>query len=247
MSFLDDLLDPALAYRHVEQNTAEWDIVRAGRFTSSQLYRLMGNAYRPMTDDELSKRPKKGKGSSTTRAIDSTTLSTEAEGYVYEKVAETLTGLVKDNAYAYPIVYGKQMETEAIEYFIEKTGMQYESVGFICFGDHAGGSPDGLLGDDDLLEIKCPYAIDTQIRYLMLSDQYDLLREYPEYYYQIQGNLFFTQRKRGHFVTYDPRYDNEKHKMTHIIVNADQNLFNVASDKIEAAVKLKLQILDLLK
>lgn len=245
MGFLDDMLDPEMAYRHVEQNSDEWDRVRAGRFTSSQMYRLLGDGYRPMTAEELKGRPKSGTGSKTTRIADNNILSDGAITYVYEKVAETLTGLVKETAYAYPIVYGKQMEPEAIEYFIEKTGLNYEAVGFIGFGDHAGGSPDGLIGESEVLEIKCPAAIDTQIGYLMLTDQYDVKRMYPAYYWQCMCNMLFTQRNRCHFVTYDPRYD-EKQKMVHITIDANHDEFQVISDKIAAAVKEKLKLINLL-
>lgn len=247
MSFLDDLIDPSLAYRHVEQNSLEWDTVRAGKFTSSQMYRLMGNAYRPMTDDELKARPKSGKGSSVKRSVDDSKLSSEAEKYVLEKVAEVLTGVVKQQSYAYPIVYGKDMEPQAIEYFIGNTGLKYESVGFICFGDHAGGSPDGLIGDDAILEVKCPWAIDTQIGYLMLNDQYDVKRMYPEYYWQMQSNMLFTQRSLCHFVTYDPRYEKEAHKMVHIEITSSAEDQDIVANKIAAAVKMKLEYLTLLK
>lgn len=245
-NFLDDFIDPVLATRHVAQNTDEWDTVRAGRFTSSEMYRLMGPAYRPMTKEELAARPKKGVGSAVTRAVDNTKLSTEAEGYIKQKVAEVLTGMPKQSAYAYPIVYGKEMEPQAIEYFVEETGLRYESVGFICFGEHAGGSPDGMVEDDAILEVKCPYAIDTQIDYLMLTDQWDLKRMYPEYYWQVMSNMLFADRTKAHFVTYDPRYLDKKHVMQRIVVEAKEEDFQAITDKIGAAVEEKLKLLKLL-
>src|SRR5690606_31392728 len=158
------------ASRHVEQNSEEWDSIRAGRFTASRMSELISPGYRPMTPAELKARPKTGTGSKVTRIIADDVLADSAMTYIKEKVAETLTGMPKPDSYAYPLVWGKEMEPRAIEYFQEQTGMEVERVGFVSFGDHAGGSPDGLIGEDAILEVKCPYSIVTQVDYLMLTD-----------------------------------------------------------------------------
>lgn len=245
-NFLDDIIDPLLATRHVSQNTDEWDKIRAGRFTASRMSELMAPGYRPMTQEELKARPKTGTGSKVTRALAPEVLADSAMNYIKEKVAEVLAGMPKPSSYAYPIVYGKEMEPRAIEYFSETTGLKVEPVGFVTFGDHAGGSPDGLVGEEDILEVKCPYAIDTQIDYLMLTDQWDVQRMYPAYYWQCQSNLLFTGRKRCHFVTYDPNYLSKEHKMTHIIIEANSAEHDLICKKIALAVEEKLKLISLL-
>jgi hypothetical protein len=244
--FFKDLTDPVSALKHIAQGSEQWDQIRAGRFTSSELHRLMGAAYREMTSEELKARPKSGKGSGTKRIEVFETLSDKAEEYVKEKVAETITGRPKPSAYAYPLVYGKETEPEAVEYFQEKTGLECEEIGFVAFGDHAGGSPDRMIpGTGEILEIKCPWSIDTQIDYLMITDQWDLKRLKPEYYWQCQGNILFTNAKKCHFVTYDPRYPDD-YRMTHIEIKPDSDAFEAIVKKIEAAVKLKLQYIQLI-
>lgn len=224
MNFLDDILNEHTAKRHVDQNSEEWDMLRIGRFTSSEMHKLMTN---PRSKEA------KEKGE----------LSETAKSYIMVKVAESLSGRKKPDSYAYPIVYGKETEPQAIEHFIEQTGFKYEKIGFIAFGDHAGGSPDGLINDVEILEVKCPWALETQIDYLMLTDQYDLKRCFPEYYWQCQSNLLFADVKVCHFVTYDPRYDAKRFKMTHMQIKPNAEDQQLICDKIALAVKEKLEMI----
>lgn len=223
MTFFDDLLDPEKAKQHIKQGTEEWDKMRIGRFTSSEMYRLI-------TPPKTKEDKEAGK------------LSETALTYVNEKVAETLTGMAKQNSYAYPLVYGKETEAQAIEVFCERTEFIWDEIGFVSFGDHAGGSPDGIINETDILEVKCPYAIDTQVDYLQLTDQWDLMRLKPAYYWQCMSNLLFTGKERAHFVSFDPRYP-EKQKIVHIIIKPIADDFQKITDKIAKAVEEKLKIL----
>lgn len=244
--FFRDLNDPVTALKHIAQGSDQWDQIRVGRFTSSEMYNLMGAAYRDMTPEELKARPKSGKGSGTKRVEVYDELSESAEKYIKIKVAETVTGIGKESSYAYPLVYGKEMEPQAVEYFEKKTGLECEEIGFIAFGDHAGGSPDRKVVLNGILEVKCPYSIEMQIDYLMLTDQWDLKRLKPEYFWQCQSNLLFTNAPVCHFISYDPRYP-ESHRMTHIQVKPDEDAFNAIVKKLEAAVKRKLETLRQIK
>lgn len=245
---LDELLDITYAPKYQEQGSEQWENMRVGRFTSSEFWKLMECGYRPMTEAELKARPKEGKGSATKRVLDPSTMGEKGKTYIQQKVAEVLTGKAKPQSYAYPIVYGKELEPEAVEYFEKVTGMTCEQTGFQPYTDHAGGSPDRLIGEDEGLEIKCPWASENQISYMMLNDVFDLKRCHPDYYWQCITLMLFTSRKRWHFCTYDPRMINDKHKLTHLIIDAD----NVSEDTdliataLKSAVKEKLEILNLL-
>jgi hypothetical protein len=199
---------------------------------------------REMTNEEKKARPKSGKGSSTTKIYLKDVLGDGAITYVKQKVAETLTGKLKPSAYAYPLVYGKETESEAVEYFERKTGLKCEEMGFCPYTDHAGGSPDRDIPEDDsFLEVKCPWQSENQIDYLMLTDHYDLKRMHPEYYWQVQSNLVFTGRSKARFIIYDPRFKDKKLKMQHLIipkVDEDHDLIRL---KIELAVKEKLSMI----
>lgn len=245
-NFFNDLLDSQTATRQVEQGSEEWDRIRCGRFTSSEIHNIMDSGTRDMTLEELKARPKSGKGSKTTKVPDHSKLSTAAETYIFTKVAETLTGKIQSSSYAFPLVYGKELEGEAVEYFEKRTGFETEVVGFQVFGDHAGGSPDRFVGENEGLEIKCPYTSKEQVKYLMLTDQWDLKRNHPDYYWQCMSNMLFTQKERWHFATYDPRFQLEKHKMAHIIIEPVNEDYDLICLKLEIAIKEKLSLIQLL-
>lgn len=245
--FFADLMNPETATRHIAQGSDEWDLVRLTRFTSSEWYKLMECGKRPMTEAELKARPKAGKGSKTTQVPDPSKMSAAGLKYIRKKVWETLSGKKLPEAYAYPLVYGKETEPEAVLYYEQKYGVETTIVGFQVFGDHAGGSPDRLIGEDEGLEIKCPSS-DEQIDYLMLTDHWDLKRCYPEYYWQCVSLMLFTDRKKWNFCTFDPRMINEKHKLTHIILEWDkvEEDIDAVVKSLEGAIEEKLKMINIL-
>jgi hypothetical protein len=247
-SWMDELLDATYQPKYTDQGSDYWENVRAGRFTSSEWWKIMQFGTRPMTEAELKARPKTGKGSATKTVPDPSTMGKSGLTYIRQKCAEVLTGQPKRSAYAYPLVYGKETEPEAVEYFEAKYGLKCEEVGFQPFGDHAGGSPDRLIGEDEGLEIKCPYEPENQIGYLLLTDHYDLKREYPEYYWQCVSLMFFTGRNTWHFCTYDPRMIDDKHKLTHIVIERAkvEDDIDLIIKALESAVKEKLSLLQTL-
>jgi hypothetical protein len=224
-NFLDDITNEATALKWIEQGSDEWDKVRIGRFTSSEIHRLMTE-------------PK------TKIAKEAGELSETAKTYVNEKIAEVLTTQCKPQGYAFPLVYGKETEPDAIEYFVNKTGFEWRQVGFFPFGDHAGGSPDGEVNEDQILEVKCPYDSSKQLEYLELNDQYDLKNNFKEYYWQCMANLLFTQKKACHFVTYDPRYEDDRFKMTHIVIEPKSDDLELITERIAKGVEMKLKMLN---
>ncbi len=53
MSWLDELVTGERTPQNLEQGSEQWENIRAGRFTSSEIYRIMEFGYRPMTEKEL--------------------------------------------------------------------------------------------------------------------------------------------------------------------------------------------------
>jgi len=245
---LDELLNAAYKNKYIEQGSEDWEQIRAGRFTSSEIHNIMGFGFRPMNEEELKARPKTGKGSKTTRVIDTTKMSETCIKYIYQKVAEVLTGKPKPSAYAYPLVYGKETEPEAVAYFESKYNVTCETIGFQVFGDYAGGSPDRVFNDEGL-EIKCPFQSENQIQYLMLTDIWDLKANFPEYYWQCVSLMLFTDTKRWNFCTFDPRMIDDKHKLTHLIFEWDkvEEDIDLLIKALENATKELLKTLNMLK
>lgn len=246
-NFFHDLLNPETASRHIQQGSEEWDAIRLGRFTSSEFHKLMECGKRPMTPDELAARPKKGVGSKTTLVPDPSKMSDKGITYIRKKVWETLAAQPLPEAYAYPLVWGKENEPLAVEYFENKYGLETYSVGFQVFSDHAGGSPDRLIGTEEGLEIKCPSS-DEQIDYLMMTDHWDLKRNYPEHYWQCVSLMLFTNRKRWRFCTFDSRMKDDKHKLTHILIewHKIEEDIDAITKALAGAVEEKLKLIKLL-
>jgi len=100
-----------------------------------------------------------------------------------------------DNSSAF-MARGTGLEGEAVRWFEFETGFDTAEVGF-CLRDEGdcGASPDRLVGDDGLLEIKCPSA-ETHMGYL--------LNGFDEYTLQVQGQLWVTGRQFVYQLSYNP-------------------------------------------
>lgn len=241
MNFLEQLIDNS----QVQQRSDAWHKIRLGRFTSSEIWKICEFGKRDMTEDELAQRPK---GSRVTKIEDHTILTNNGINYVLDKVAEILTGEQKASIYSYPIQWGIENEEPALNYFSEKMNVKIESFGFQEFGNHCGGSPDGIfLLDNERqgVEIKCPYSSARQIQYLQMKSVEELKESYPEYYWQCVSLMLFMDVKKWHFVTYDPRMKSEKAKMSHLIITEDEvsNDQEILTLGIQTAIKNKLEIL----
>lgn len=95
---------------------------------------------------------------------------------------------------------GTEREPDARMAYMVQTGAVVEQVG-LCRHDtlEAGASPDGLIGTDGGLEIKCP-ELATHLTYLKAK------AEPPEYTWQIQGGMWITERQWWDFVSFNPDF-----------------------------------------
>lgn len=92
---------------------------------------------------------------------------------------------------------GTAMEAEAVRYYEWDQEVTVERVGFITTDDGTFGcSPDGLVGDDGGLEIKCPGAGGHVENILGMSTQY-----MP----QVQACMMVTERKWWDLLSFNPR------------------------------------------
>lgn len=126
--------------------------------------------------------------------------SKTAETYMTELLAEKLTGETKPFFENDAMRWGTETEPQARAMYELKSGNDVKEVAFIELNDFIGVSPDGLIGDDGMLEIKCPTTI-TQIK-RALTDDYS-----KDYYTQIQCQLWVAEREWCDFVSFDPRLD----------------------------------------
>ena len=122
--------------------------------------------------------------------------SASAEAYINQLIAEKLTERTTEVKVNEWMQRGTELEPLARQYFELSTGLEVQEVGF-CMADDmdAGVSPDGLVGEDGGLEIKCP-APHTHVKYLR-DDKLPVV-----YKQQVMGCLWITGREWWDFVSY---------------------------------------------
>ena len=111
-------------------------------------------------------------------------------------MAEWYLGQPLDDAESGFMARGTALEGEAVRWFEFTTGLDATEIGFCLTDDGvAGASPDRLVGDDGLLEIKVPSA-ETHMGYL--------LNGFGDYALQVQGQLWVTGRAFAYQLSYNP-------------------------------------------
>ena len=109
-------------------------------------------------------------------------------------------------------------------------GVEVVEVAFIEHSDFCGVSPDGLVGDDGLLEIKCPNT-KTQIQ-RALSGCY-----HEDYKYQIQMQLLVSDRKWCDFLSFDPRMDGKSSYLLERVYR-DECVISDMKDRISKFIEI---------
>ena len=182
------------------QRTDGWHDARKGMITASRFGDVLA----------------KGKG---------TDFGKTAMSYAYEILAVEITGEEKGFTNT-AMEWGIENEPDARLAYQMKTFDFVQEVGFIKYDDMVGGSPDGLIGEDGGIEIKCPYNSTNHIA-VMIS------KETPtEYVPQVQGSMLITGRKWWDFVSYDPRFPKDKRLI--IIKNKrDEEYIKILKERLE--------------
>jgi putative phage-type endonuclease len=125
--------------------------------------------------------------------------SKQAKKYMYRLAGERVTGICEEGYNGKFMQRGKEMEQEAREFYEMLNDVEIKEVG-LCYADASkkySCSPDGLVGDEGLVEIKCP-IITTAVEYLLAG-------KLPiSYFEQVQGQLLVTGRKWVDFISYYP-------------------------------------------
>ena len=121
-----------------------------------------------------------------------------------QRLARELVNSANKELNAEPVKHGKRYESTAIAAYEKMTASDVKSVGIVVSPTHPflGCSPDGMVGTDRIVEVKCPYTArnneitPVSVPYLYTNYNGNLsLKESHPYYYQIMGTLFCTERK----------------------------------------------------
>jgi len=201
---------------------SKWLNDRIGNFTASNIHKLM-----------VSGKPKGnifGDGAMT---------------YIVEIVGEMLTGESKpDISKIREIEWGNAHEQEAMAAYIARTGKNVLYFGkgnpvfFPLLDLPAGGSPDGLIENKRVIEIKCPYDTANHVKNSILTLD-GFKKERKNYYAQIQLNMIVTNVMTADFCSYDPRMLKDQHKLRILEIPLDMEFCKNMIERIRMAAKLR--------
>ncbi len=118
--------------------------------------------------------------------------------YMRKLAAERLTGLREETYKNDVMEYGSETEQAARRFYEQANDCVIEQVGFVRRDEWIGGSPDGFIGKESLIEIKCPLS-STHIEIILGAKMPS--KHIP----QVQGLLWVTERKWCDFISFDPK------------------------------------------
>ena len=152
----------------MEQRTQEWFEARRGKLTGSNIGAALGiNPWK--TPDDLIRQMVRE----------------------YHGAEPDFTGNMATE-------YGATHEPLALMDYMGQSGNMVEECGFFVHPDHdwLGASPDGLIDDDGLIEVKCPFGLRNKTGKDLV---FKTAEEQPHYYAQMQIEMACTGRKWCHF------------------------------------------------
>ena len=204
----------------MDQRTAEWFAARLGKLTASRVADMMA-------------RTKSG-------------WSTSRDKYLWQLAIERVTGTPEQSYCSTAMQWGIDTEAQARRAYEEHALVGVVEVGFV---DHpklyAGASPDGLVGTDGMVEIKCPES-HTHGRLLLGSDPIP-----DRYHKQMQFQMACASRDWCDFVSFDPRFPEGSQMHLERIERDDKLIreieehaaeFLAEVDRIEAQVRARQQV-----
>ena len=185
----------------MEQRTDEWFAARLGKVTASRIGDIMAKT-------------KSGYGAA-------------RKNYMAQLLCERLTGTREETFISATMQRGTDLEAKARATYMLLTGELVEEVGFVKHPiiSMAGASPDGLINDDGLIEIKCPNTA-THLEFIRTK------KPKSEYILQMQWQMACTGRSWCDFVSYDDRLP-EKFAFYSIRLKRDDDLIKEIEDEVQ--------------
>ena len=195
----------------MDQHSVEWWDARRGKVTASRVADVMA-------------RTKKGWGA-------------DRKHYLAEKVSERLTGKNKDRKKVASLEQRLDLEPDARAAYEFYSDNVVDLVGFIEHPTipNAGASPDGLVGLDGGLEIKC---LDFESFLEVITA--DAIER--EYILQMQFGMACTGRKWWDFVAYEPSMPEELRLYVKRVERDDQLIAEIERDVVEFLAEVELKV-----
>lgn len=191
----------------LKQRSNEWYEMRRGRFTASEIHLLLS---------------KQGLGKT-------------GESYCFKKAVEAVFGIEEDSFVSYDMLRGIELEPFAFRKFQELMYLEFIDVQealFFPYGDDAGASPDGLVGCDEILEIKCPKRDKFFSIVAKGVDEID-----PVYISQMQMQMMCTNSVRANFFNYGI-FDGKEY-WHHLVIERDEKIIDLIKQRLPEAVAIR--------
>lgn len=198
------------------QRSTEWHMARLGKLTASRIA------------DAVAK-TKTGWGASRANLM-------------ADLVCERLTGVPAERYVNGAMQYGIDTEPEARAAYEFELGVTVEEVGFLDHPsiDMAGASPDGLVGSEGLVEIKCPQSA-AHIETLLTKTVPD------KYVKQMQWQMACTGRLWCDYATYDARMPQELQLWILRVVRDDKMIAELEKEAVAFLAELDEKVAALRK
>lgn len=198
----------------MEQRSPEWFAARKGRLTASSIGAVMGLDPYRTRDDVMRSMVRE-----------------------YHGAESEFTGNVATE-------WGVANEAGAIAEFEMETGLKVRPSPFYPYGDRYGASPDGEIGNDALIEVKCPFSLRKEgVPTKSAMDQ-------PHYYMQMQMQMLVTGAMECYFYQWSPQgarrevvtFDREAYD--ELMVEADKFMADFAEeiDNLDHLEDLRVEI-----
>ena len=190
-----------MIHKEFIQGSEEWKIARLGAVTASRVVNILPGS--------------------------SGAYLASRKNYMSELICEILTGTTAEHFVSGPMKWGTDTEPLARTDFELETNFIVEEVGIVDHPTIMGlkASPDGLIGENSGIEIKCPETaqhIDVLLNHKVKRD----------YIIQMNVNMMCTERTEWYYVDFDPRLPD---KLSIVIIPFKKDL--VLCSQIEMEVK----------
>jgi putative phage-type endonuclease len=153
--------------------------------------------------------------------------------YINNLMAEKYSSSPKEHYTNEDIERGNELEAQARAIYELQEGVEVEEVGFIELDEYTGCSPDGLVGEDGGIEIKC---LKDEKYFKVLLEGIDTI--VSSYIWQIQMCLYVSGRKWWTLIIYNPNF---KKSMITKTIYPDDKYIDKLKEGLEAGKeKIKL-------
>ncbi len=154
-------------------------------------------------------------------------LGLTGEGYAMEMAIDEVFGR-EEGFTSFDMQRGIELEPLAFNNFKEKKALEFidvQNCGFFPYCENSGASPDGLVGEDAILEIKCPTR--KTFFKLKLTNEID-----SKYFAQMQMQMLSTGREKGYFFNY-------------IIIDGVEHTHEIEVERCEVTIeKIKTRLIE---